>query len=201
MSSAEDSVIELSRAQRKRETALGYRLFAAMRWGDTGDGHISARDPERTDCFWMLGRGVPFNRATADNLVLVGPDSELVVGEGGINMAGYNIHHPLHAARPDIVCAAHTHTGWGTPFSAEVRPVEAINQESCIFFNDCALFDDEEVQVQDCAGGERIAAALGDKGSIILRNHGILTAADSVAEAVGSLHHARTRLRSAHESS
>ena len=185
MSSAEDSVVELTRAQRKRDTALGYRLFAKMRWGDTGDGHISARDPERTDCFWVLGGDIPFSRATVDDLVLIDPDGKLVVGDSGINMAAYYIHHPLHAARRDVVSAAHTHTGWGTPFSAEVRPIQPISQESCIFFDDTAIFDDEEVQILSCDGGERIAASLGDKGGIILRNHGILTAADSVAEAVG----------------
>ncbi|MEL7184904.1 MAG: class II aldolase/adducin family protein [Pseudomonadota bacterium] len=185
MSSARDSVVELTRVQRKRDVALGYRLFAKMRWGDVGDGHISARDPEHEDCFWVLGGDVPFSRATVNDLVLVAPDGSLRVGEGGINRAGYYIHHPVHEARPDIVSAAHTHTGWGTPFSAECRPILPITQESCIFFNDTAMFDDEEVQIQDCDGGRRIAAALGDKGAIILRNHGILTAAASVAETVG----------------
>ena len=185
MSSAKDSVVELTRAQRKREVALGYRLFAHMRWGDVGDGHISARDPEREDCFWVLGGDIPFGRATVDDLVLVAPDGSLVVGEGNINMAGYYIHHPVHEARPDVISAAHTHTGWGTPFSAEVRPILPITQEACVFFDDTAIFDDDEVQIQDCDGGRRIAEALGDKGAVILANHGILTAADSVAEAVG----------------
>ena len=61
------------RASRKRDVALGYRILAAQRWGDLGDGHISARDPERTDCFWLLRYGVSYHAATADDLVLVGP--------------------------------------------------------------------------------------------------------------------------------
>jgi ribulose-5-phosphate 4-epimerase/fuculose-1-phosphate aldolase len=78
------------------------------------------------------------------------------------------------------------HTGWGTPFSAEVRMFEPITQESCVFFEDHALFDDEEVQVQSVDAGKRIADALGRNRAIILRNHGLLTVGDSVAEAVGS---------------
>lgn len=185
MSSAKDSVIEMTRAQRKRDTALGYRLFAKMRWGDVGDGHISARDPEHEDCFWVLKDGVPFGRATVGDLVLVAPDGSLAIGEGGINMAGYYIHHPVHEARPDVISAAHTHTQWGTPFSAERRPILPITQEACIFFNDTALFDDEEVQIQSCDGGRHIADAIGEKGAVVLANHGILTASESVAEAVG----------------
>lgn len=175
-----------ARADRKRAVALGYRILAAQRWGDLGDGHISARDPERSDCFWLLRYGISYHVARVSDLVLVGPDGELVEGEGSINKAAYFIHHPILEARPDAVSAAHVHTGWGTPFSAEVRPIEPITQESCIFFEDHAIFDDEEVQVQSVEGGKRIAVALGSKRAIILRNHGLLTVGDRVEEAVGS---------------
>lgn len=178
---------EQVRARRKRDVALGYRLLASQRWGDTGDGHISARDPERTDCFWLLRGDVPFHEATVDSLVLVGPDGSIVEGEERfINMAAYYIHHPILEARPDIVSATHVHTGWGTPFSAERRAILPISQESCLYFEDHALFDDEEVQVQDTDGGRRIAEALGQNRAVILANHGLLTAGRTVAESVGS---------------
>lgn len=174
------------RAKRKRDVALGYRLFAANKWGDAGDGHISARDPERTDCFWTLRYGVSYHRARVDDLVLVGPDGSLVEGDGVLNMAAYYIHYPILRTRPDAISAAHVHTGWGTPFSAEVRPVEPITQEACVFFEDHAIFDDEEVQVQSVEAGQRIADALGDNRAIILRNHGLLTVSDRVDDCVGS---------------
>ena len=177
------------RADRKRQVALGYRILAALRWGDLGDGHISARDPERTDCFWLLRYGVSYHEARVTDLVLLGPDGTLVEGEGVTNKAAYYIHHPILAARPEAVSACHVHTGWGTPFAAEVRPIEPITQEACIFFEDHAIFDDEEVQVQSVAAGARIAAALGGNRAIILRNHGLLTVGERVDEAVGSFVH------------
>jgi ribulose-5-phosphate 4-epimerase/fuculose-1-phosphate aldolase len=177
---------EQERTRRKIEVALGYRLLAANKWGDAGDGHISARDPERRDCFWLLRYGPSYHEARVSDLVLVGPDGELVEGEGIINVAAYYIHHPILSARPDAVSATHVHTGWGTPFSAEVRMFQPITQESCVFFEDHALFDDEEVQVQSVDAGKRIADALGSNRAIILRNHGLLTVGNSVAEAVGS---------------
>ena len=180
------SSAEQEREQRKIEVALGYRLLAANKWGDAGDGHISARDPERRDCFWLLRYGPSYHQAHVRDLVLVGPDGELVEGEGIINVAAYYIHHPILMARPDAVSAVHVHTGWGTPFSAEVRKFSPITQESCVFFEDHALFDDEEVQVQSVDAGKRIADALGRNRAIILRNHGLLTTGESVAEAVGS---------------
>jgi ribulose-5-phosphate 4-epimerase/fuculose-1-phosphate aldolase len=174
------------RRERKQQVALGYRILAAQRFGDLGDGHISARDPERTDCFWLLRYGVSYHAARVSDLVLVGPDGTLVEGSGVINTAAYYIHHPILEARPDAVSATHVHTAWGTPFSAEVRPIQPITQESCVFFEDHAIFDDEEVQVQSVEGGKRIAVALGRNRAIILRNHGLLTVADRVDEAVGS---------------
>ena len=180
----ETSIAEI-RWRRKRDVALGYRLLASQRWGDMGDGHISARDPEHTDCFWLLRYEVSFHQATVRDLVLVDPEGKLAEGEGIINDAAYHIHAPILKARPELVSAVHVHTGWGTPFSAEVRPIEPITQEACVFFEDHAIFDDDEVQIQDLEGGHRIATALGSNRALILRNHGLLTGADRVDEAVG----------------
>ena len=172
---------EAERMHRMRMCALGYRIFGALRWGQLGDGHVSARDPILTDHFWLLDWGVPFGEATVDRLVLVGPDD----GVGSVNTAGYNIHAPILAARPEAVAAAHTHTQFGTPWSANVAPFRAISQESCAFVFDQAVFDDEEVVVLTVDGGKRIAAALGEAKLCILRNHGLLTVGQTVEAAVG----------------
>lgn len=173
------------RLVRKRECALGYRAFAALRWGQLGDGHISARDPERTDCFWLLRYGVPFGQATVDDLVLVGPDGSVVEGDGEINETAYHIHMPVHDARPEVVAVAHTHTGYGTPWSANCKPFRAISQEACSFVFNQSIFDGEELNVADYETGTRIAEAMGSNTLCFLRNHGLLTAGGSVAEAVG----------------
>ncbi len=174
------------RTRRQRDLALGYRLLASQRWGDLGDGHISARDPERTDCFWLLRYGVSFHQATVSDLVLVDPEGLVVAGDGDINVTAYDIHQPVHEARPDVISAAHTHTQWGTPFAAERRVVDPITQEACLFFGDQALFDDEEVQILGIDGGRRIALALGARRVVLLANHGHLTVGGSVAESVAA---------------
>ena len=166
------------------ELARAYRVFGALGWGDLGDGHISARDPERIDCFWMLGYGITFPEATADVMVLIDRDGQVVSGTGSVNWPGYHIHQPILAARRDIGSVAHTHTPWGTAFSSRNRLLEPVTQEACIFFEDCALFDDEEVQVQSLTAGSRIARSMGQNNSVILRSHGLLAAGASVASAV-----------------
>ena len=172
------------RDELKHELVLAYRVFAALGWGDLGDGHISARDPEREDCFWTLSDATPFARASEERLVLIGPDGDAVSGLGGVNPPAYFIHWPILAARPDAAAAAHTHTPWGTAFSAEARGFDPITQEACVFFEDHAVFSDEEVQVQSVACGARIAQALGRHRGIVLRNHGLLTVGATVKEAV-----------------
>ena len=177
------------RRHRMRRAALAYRLFGAFHWGETGDGHISTRDPERTDCFWLLRYGVPFGAATVADLVLVGPDGTIVDANGNadpsINITAYYIHWPIHEARPDIVCAAHTHTPYGTPWSANAEPFQQIVQEATSFFERHAVYDGEDVNVQSTDGGKRIAVTLGEGHGVILRNHGLLTAGGSVDEAIG----------------
>ncbi|MEM7341217.1 MAG: class II aldolase/adducin family protein [Actinomycetota bacterium] len=180
------STHDRERLHRQRQLALGYRIFGALRYGDLGDGHITARDPERTDAFWLLRGGVGFTRATVADLLLIGPDGEILDGEGPFNHTAYYIHAPIHDARPDLVAAAHTHTPWGTPFSAERRLLSMITQEACHFHDDHAVFDDEEVQVLSVDGGKRIAAAVGDNRAVILANHGLLTTGASVGECVAA---------------
>ena len=170
------------------DLARAYRLFGVLRWGELGDGHITCRDPIQPDHMWLLRYGVPFERASVGHLVLVAPDGTATDPHGrpaAINNSAYHIHHPIHEARPDIGAAAHTHTQWGTPFSAERRMIDPINQEATCFFEDHALFDDEEVQIMSTDGGKRIAAALGDCRTVILANHGLLTVGASPADAVG----------------
>ena len=179
-----DTAAELRR-HRRRQTALAYRLFGAFGWGSLGDGHITARDPERTDCFWLLRYGVPFRQATVADLVLVGPGGKVLEGEGPINMTAYYIHGPIHEARPEAVSVAHTHTPYATAWAANVRPFRMICQEATAFFRSQAIFEGEQVQVSDADTGKHIAAALDEAKLVFLRNHGPVTVGQSIEEAIG----------------
>lgn len=175
------------RELRKWECAIGYRIFAALRWGQIGDGHVTARDPARPDHFWVLGYGVPFRDATVDQLILVSPEGDVVDGpaDAGVNHAAYCIHHPVLAMHPTAHAAAHTHTQHGTPWSANGTPFRALSQESCAFVFDHAVYRGEDLEVLDTDGGFRIAEAMGGHKLVILRNHGLLTGGASPGAAVG----------------
>src|SRR5205085_10397234 len=144
---------------------------------------ITARDPELVDHFWVNPFGMHFSQIKVSDLILVNHDGEVVEGSRAVNRAAFAIHSQVHAARPDVVAAAHSHSIYGKSWSALGRLLDPITQDSCAFYDDHALFDDFTGVVLDTEEGKRIGVALGEGKALILRNHGLLTVGESVAEA------------------
>lgn len=172
------------RIYRKRMLAAAFRVFGKFGFSEGVAGHITVRDPERTDCFWVNPFGVSFNRIKVSDLILVDHAGKIVEGiHENLNQAAFAIHSRVHEARPDVVAAAHAHSIYGKTWSAFGRLLDPLTQDSCIFFEDHAIFDDYTGVVLDTSEGDRIAEALGDKKAAILKNHGHLTVGHSVEEA------------------
>jgi ribulose-5-phosphate 4-epimerase/fuculose-1-phosphate aldolase len=176
--------VEDERRHRKQRLAAGFRLFSKCGFDEGVAGHITARDPERTDCFWVNQLGMDFGRIRVKDLLLVNDRGEVVEGNWPVNTAAFAIHSSVHAARPDVVAAAHSHSTYGRAFSTLGRMLDPITQDVCAFHGDHALFDDYTGVVTDVEEGKRIAHALGDNKAVILRNHGLLTVGTSVDAAV-----------------
>jgi ribulose-5-phosphate 4-epimerase/fuculose-1-phosphate aldolase len=175
--------VEDERRHRKQHLAAAFRVFSRYGFDEGVAGHITARDPEQTDCFWVNPFGMDFGRIRVMDLVLVNPEGEVIEGTGGVNRAAYAIHSAVHRARPDVVAAAHSHSLYGKAFSALGRPLEMITQDHCDFYRDHALYDGFRGVVLDREEGYRIAEAVGSTKAAILRNHGLLTVGHSVDEA------------------
>lgn len=176
--------VEEERLHRKQRLAAGFRLFGRFGFEEGVAGHITARDPERTDCFWVNPFGMSFKQIRTSDLLLVHHSGEVVDGDWPVNAAAFAIHSAVHAARPDVVGAAHSHSKFGRAFSTLGRPLEPLTQDSCAFFEDHAVFADFTGVVNDPAEGRRIAEALGPFKAAILQNHGLLTVGTSVESAV-----------------
>ncbi|RZF27161.1 class II aldolase/adducin family protein [Paraburkholderia sp. UYCP14C] len=171
------------RLHRQQRLAGAFRLFARYGFAQGLAGHITARDPEWTDHFWVNPLGRHFGRIRVSDLLLVNSRGEIVIGDGPVNQAAFAIHAAIHEARPDVVAAAHTHSLHGKAWSTLGRKLDPLTQDSCAFYEDHALFDDFRGVVLDTAEGARIADALGSHKAVILKNHGILTAGSSVEAA------------------
>jgi ribulose-5-phosphate 4-epimerase/fuculose-1-phosphate aldolase len=177
-----DSVVD-ERHHRKQRLAAAFRLFGQFGFDEGVAGHITARDPELDDHFWVNPFGMNFKQIRVRDLLLVDDKGEVVEGNWPVNQAAFCIHSQVHQARPDIVAAAHSHSVYGKTYSALKRPLEALTQDACAFYDDHAVFDDYTGVVLDVEEGKRIAHALGDKKAAILVNHGLLTVGHTVDEA------------------
>lgn len=168
------------RRHRKQRLAAAFRLFSKFGFNEGVAGHITARDPERTDCFWVNPFGMHFSQIRASDLVLVNEHGTVIEGARPVNEAAFTIHSRVHAARPEVVAAAHAHSLCGKTWSSLGRLLDPITQDACAFYHDCGLFADYTGVVYDTSEGDRIAEALGSKKAVILQNHGLLTVGETV---------------------
>jgi ribulose-5-phosphate 4-epimerase/fuculose-1-phosphate aldolase len=175
--------LEQERLHRKQRLAAAFRLFGRFGFDEGIAGHITARDPERLDHFWVNPFGMNFSHIRVSDLILVNDHGEVVEGDARLNTAAFVIHGQVHAARPDVIAAAHAHSIYGKSWSSLGKLLDPITQDVCAFYDDHALFDDYTGVVLDIEEGKRLAHALGDNKAAILRNHGLLTVGHSVDEA------------------
>jgi len=171
------------RLYRKQRLAAALRLFSLFGFEEGVAGHITARDPEDNETFWVNPFAMHFGHISVSDLIQVNSAGDVIFGETAVNRAAFAIHSQIHAARPDVIAAAHSHSVHGKAWSALGRLLEPITQDVCAFYQDHALFDDYTGVVLDTEEGKRIAHALGDNKAVILRNHGLLTVGGSVEEA------------------
>src|SRR4249919_2336756 len=178
--------VEEERLHRKQRLAASFRLFGKFGFDEGVAGHITVRDPEHLDRFWVNPFGMNFKHVRVSDLICVDHSGDVVEGDAMVNRAAFAIHSQVHAARPDVIAAAHSHSLHGKAWSSLGRLLDPITQDACAFFEDHALFDDFTGVVLDLEEGKRISAALGGNKAVILRNHGLLTVGHSVDAAVWS---------------
>ncbi|HEX8804811.1 MAG TPA: class II aldolase/adducin family protein [Acidimicrobiales bacterium] len=175
--------VEDERTHLKQRMAAAFRLFDRFGFNEGVAGHLTGRDPEHPDLFWVNPFGMSFGQVRASDLILVDRDGTVVEGTWPVNTAAFAIHSQIHEARPDVNAAAHTHSPYGRAFATLGKPLASITQDACAFHDDHAVFDDFTGVVLDVEEGKRIAHALGERKACILRNHGLLTVGRSVDEA------------------
>ncbi|KAI1360225.1 putative aldolase [Xylaria arbuscula] len=179
--------LEDQRTWQLRQMAGAFRVFARLGFADGGSGHISLRDPVDPDTFWINPYGVHFGLLTVSDMVHVDRHGNHIGGnDAAVNKAGFIIHAAIHEARPDINAACHVHSPYGRAWSTFGKPIDMLNQDSCVFYKDLAVYGAFGGVVHAPEEGQRISAALGATNkNIILQNHGLLTCGGTVGEAAG----------------
>lgn len=166
------------RSDSKRRLVAAFRLFWKLGFDEGVMGHISFRDPEFPERFWMNPFGLSFGLIRVSDLLCIDLGGELIEGEGVPHIGGVPLHSAIYIERPEVNAVAHTHSPGGKAWSTLGQLLEPISTEAAVFYGRHTVYDTfahgEGSELGEAAEGQR---------AVILQSHGILTVGDSVDEA------------------
>jgi L-ribulose-5-phosphate 4-epimerase len=144
-------------------------------------GNASARDPE-TNLVVIKPSGVLFDDLTAENLVVVDLDGNVVEGDlkPSVDTAS---HLYVYRHRDDVHGIIHTHSPFATSFAIRGEPLPIYTTTSAAVFggaipvSDFATIGEEEI-------GKEIVEKIGDNNAILMRSHGVFTIGKNVMSAL-----------------
>jgi len=166
----------------RRELAAAYRLVALMGWDDLIFTHLSVRVPGEPH-FLINPYGLLFEEISASCLVKIDVDGNKVEDtERMVNPAGFVIHSAIHSARPDAHAVMHLHSHDGQAVSAQAGGLLPITQTAMLVWRQVAYHGYEGLAT-NLEERARLVRDLGDKGCMLLRNHGTLTVGETIADA------------------
>ena len=174
------------------DLAACYRLVAHYDMADMMANHISARVPGEDNAFLINAYGMLYEEITASSLIKIDVDGNILARpdfgdlDYGINKAGYVIHGAIHRARHDVECVIHTHTWAGMAVSSLECGLLPMTQTAMRFLK--IGYHDYQGVVLDHAEEESLLRDLGDGEALVLRNHGLLVAGRTIAEAFNWMH-------------
>jgi len=178
--------------QARVDLAACYRLMDLYEMTDLIANHISVRVPGESDHFLINAYGLLYEEITASSLIKIDHEGNVLAqpdfGElkYGVNRAGFVIHSAIHMAKPEVNCIIHTHTWAGMAVSTMECGLLPNTQTSMRFAK--ISYHDYEGVVIDTKLREQLVSDLGDNNAMILRNHGLLTAAKTIPEAFNAMH-------------
>lgn len=170
--------------RRRRELVLGCRLISSLGldWGTAG--HVTVRDAERPDRFWVNAYGRHFGVLTVDDLLQVDEQGRVHAGSGMLNPASFAVHAAIHAARPEVMAAAHGHPTYGKAWCSTGRLLDALSQDACAFYEDHAVLELYTGIVLSEDEGQLITRTLGQRKALLLQHHGLLTVGSTIESCI-----------------
>lgn len=163
----------------QEKIALSCNILAKEGHSETLAGQITVRQPDGTFLTTPLAHG--FDEITADSVIRINDKLEVLEGVGAANPA-IRFHLWVYQRRPDVNCIIHTHPPYVSTLSMTGQPLEIAHMDATPFHDDCAFLAEwPGLPIAD-QEGEIISAALGNKRSILLVNHGFLAATSNIEE-------------------
>ncbi len=170
------------------DLAAAFHLAVANNLHEAIANHFSALLPDGQH-FLVNPFGLHFSEITASNLIVCDLDGKVVRGDGEPSASAHHIHAPIHRLVLRARVLMHTHQPYATALTmiADGRLEWALHT-SCRFYGRVAYDTDYDgVALSDMVGA-RMAGILGDADVLFLGNHGVITAAPTVAQAFDDLY-------------
>jgi ribulose-5-phosphate 4-epimerase/fuculose-1-phosphate aldolase len=169
--------------QARIDLAAALRLAVYHELEEGIDNHFTVTLPGHEDRYLVLPFGLHWSEARASDMIVFNEAGDTLEGDGIVEISAQCIHAPIHRITGQRV-VFHTHQNWAMALNMleENRLVPAC--QTSAFFDGHIAYDDQYLGLADTVQeGERLAAVIGDKPVLFMRNHGVLVAADTIAQA------------------
>ena len=166
------------------QLAAAFRICYSRGWNGSTANHMTARVPDEPDHFLMNASDFSWDEITASNLLKLDHDGKVISDtDRKPRPAGLNFHSAIQREMPQMACSIHLHPMAGVVVSAMEEGLMFYDQGSCTVYGQVSYHDFEGI-AQEADEAPRILADLGDKFTMIMRNHGLLTVGRTIAEAM-----------------
>lgn len=171
--------------------AAAFRLTARMGWHEAVANHFSLSISEDGRKFLINPAGVHFSRIKASDLIVCDADDREATFAGARqpDPTAWGIHGAFHRHAPHARACLHVHPVSVVAFSALKDPTLPPIDQNCARFYKRYGYDDGFEGMGFDDEGERIAGTLGEHRILVMGNHGVMAAADSVARAYDELYY------------
>ena len=159
------------------------RILAFEGQGDLTRGHVSVRVPGDPQHFFMKPHSHGLDEITLENIVICNLEGEKV-GGGGPRHSEVYIHSEIYRARPEINSVIHTHPTHAVALSAVGGALPPISQSAVPFSDGLPYYTDTIDLIRTKEMGAGVARALGRHKAVLMRNHGVAVAGQSLAESI-----------------
>jgi ribulose-5-phosphate 4-epimerase/fuculose-1-phosphate aldolase len=174
--------------QVKVHLAAALRIAVHDGFDEGIDNHFTVCVPGREDQYMVLPFGLHWSEARASDMMIFNEAGETLEGQGVVELSAQCIHAPLHRITGAKV-VLHTHQPWATALNMlqDNRLLPAT--QTAAFFHGRIAYDDTYTGLAaSLAEGERLAALMKDKTVLFMKNHGVVTMGDTVAQAYRRLY-------------
>ncbi len=171
--------------QNRVDLAAMFRLAAYFDWHEAVANHFSLAVSSDGKSFLMNPRWRHFSKIKASDLLLLNAEDKTTMNRADApDLTAWSLHGRLHAALPQARCIIHLHPPYATAIASLADPeIKAIDQNTARFYNRVAYDMNYGGMANTDAEGDRLANLLGNKGIMLMGNHGVLICAATVAEA------------------